>query len=235
MAVTIGTKFRSTYADSNPEWRVTKKLGRGVWEAQITPESMDYSGVTAAFRTGDIEASLRWTNNVNSLMSEHDKWWDAQPIGTVVHYHNSFGQYVRGVVTTNSKGEKVMHPIALVGNWREYDLPRRMPDGSISYPYHAKKILTEDYEDFQPNYSNMYESPGYSRKDNSPNPATMDPIDLTVPPMTPAEQEEANKIHLLNRLVTIAQDQTISTDDRLKRIHAFSSVINLTPTTEDED
>lgn len=229
--VKIGTTFRSPFADSNPKWMVTASIGKGVWDCLITGDNPDYAGTTRSFRTRDIADALRWDNAISNTMAAHDKWWSAQMVGTTVHYHNGFQQFVRGEIAINAKGEKVMRPTALVGAWRDYDLPRFIEDGSIAYGYYAKRIITQDYQDLQPNYTNMYESPGYRRGTGtnlpSVDPRDLTPLDLTPPPMTTDQAHDANIVRVLNHIVGIAQDRNITPLDRLKSIHAFSKVTEI--------
>lgn len=193
------TTFRSTVMDGNPMFRVTRSLGNGVYEATVEPNEPDCAGHTQVFRKSDIDAKLAMAAFWTDRDRDRQDFWSSVPLGAIIHYHNGFQEFVRGEVVMGEDrhtGElcKQLRPIALVGNWRKHDLPMRRPDGSIYYPYHADKIINggEDAP-FQPSDTCIYESPTYARE-NDPNnvgdPAKLEPIDLTVPPMTP--EEEAN-------------------------------------------
>ena len=154
----------------------------------------------------DVLAQLWHRQKLTDLFSAGDRWWNEREIGETLHYHNSFGQFVRGTVVEH-EGEKMLLPIALVGAWKKIDLPRRYDDGTILVPYHARKIA--EGEPFRPHEANMYEHDSFrpNPKHRDFDPTTAEPIDLSVPEMTGAEEEIA-------RLFGIAE-AVIDTLDRL--------------------
>lgn len=135
-------------------------------------------------------------------MVQADQFWDEiaddnatflqkQKVGTILHYNNGFNQYVRQeVVEVN--GKKKLKPIALVGDWRQFDLPHRDERGKIYYPYNAKRVVEQELSD-RLQISTTYESPKCVKRDKMLDPRNLPVIDLTVPPMT-AEQTEAAKL-----------------------------------------
>jgi len=81
-------------------------------------------------------------------------------------------------------GQKVLLPIALVGNWNPRDLPHeiRQADGSVyeSVPYHAKKVLTMSGA-WRPSAGCVFESPSFKGNPRfQEDPSTMEPLDLTM-------------------------------------------------------
>ena len=191
-----GLQFRYHHADSNPLWEVTGKSGRDVWECVIVDEPVeingkiypsDYSGTVKAFFTKEIQGSIGMSQLFEKLADNTNNFYASLKPGQIVHYHNSFNQYVRCAVVVEN-GENKLKPIALVGEWRDYDLPDRYPDGSIYFPYHVKQVLNG--ETFTPNDSCIFEAPGFHR-DSKLDPRKLEPISLEVPPMTEKEEELA--------------------------------------------
>jgi hypothetical protein len=129
-------------------------------------------------------------------------WWDSQPLGKIVHYHNGFNCYLRGRVVAGA-GQKHMLPFALVGRWGATDIPRREVDGTIHLPYYARKI--HERAPTRPHYSNMWEAVGHTWASlNRIDPTDLPEIDLSVPDMTPSQQRRADaegeRIALMNIL-----------------------------------
>ena len=114
-----------------------------------------------------------------SLADAGDKYYASLTPGQIVHYDNGGNEYVRCEVVVNNSmvPAKQLKPIALVGEWREWDLPHRMADGTVNPGYHAKDIA--DGKTMHPNASNIYEY-----RLNNPgkiDPRPLAPISLTVP------------------------------------------------------
>lgn len=192
--VGIGTKFNAVYADGMCQWEVTGKAGRAVWKCVVTQESGDYVGVVKHFGTDEIRLALAWMAAFDSAKNGDDSFYESLPLGKIVHYHNSFGEFVRCEVVmastekSDGKAIKCLKPIALVGNWKGFDLPRRNRDGSIELGYHAKKIV--EGRCWRASASCVYESPRFSDRAVS-DPRKMEPISLEVPPMDAAAEQKA--------------------------------------------
>lgn len=181
--VTIGTTFFFHHADSRPEWKVTKKRGVDTFEATIISE--DWQGTTKVFGVEEIISAINADNFWESFADENQRWWAERKIGEIVHYHNGFGEFVRGEIIETPEGMK-MKPTALVGNWREGDLPHYDRYGNLCEGYHAREI--REGKVFQPNASNMWESPTFSRR-NDIDPTVLPAISLEVKGMS-SEQKE---------------------------------------------
>jgi len=194
MSVKVGTEFRYTYADGNCLWTVIEKRGRGTWLAEINADEPDYAGTQGAFTTEQIEGSIRMSNFWKKTSSESDTFFKGLQPGSVVHYNNGGNQFVRCQVMP----DKQLMPIALVGDWREYDLPRRQRNGEIDYGYHAKTII--EHKTFQPHASNVWEFNVNRSARQQPinfskqtDPRGLSAICLSVPPMTVKQGTEAEK------------------------------------------
>jgi hypothetical protein len=228
ITVQIGTKFHATYADGNPEWVVVSKAGRGAWRCRVTDDA-DWGGVVKLFSTDEIRRSLAMASFFNESRNKSKGFYGEAKLGSVVHYHNSFGEYVRCEVvlgmTAHSGTNKVkcLKPLALVGDWKSWDLPRRERDGSIYYGHQASSIMEGSC--FEPHASNIWESPEFDRR-GRPNPTKLPALDLSVPDMTPEENEVA-KLEQLRRSVLSALENC---DDVASSLRIAKGMLENIPT-----
>lgn len=219
--VGIGTKFHSVYCDGNCQWTVKEKKGKDVWLCKIE-EDMDYAGTIRHFSTKEIQASLNQQFIFDELMNDHDAFYKSLTPGQIVHYNNGFQNFVRCEVVVKD-GQNVLKPIALVGAWREWDLPKRMADGSISYCYHADKISKG--ETFTPNAGCIYESNPDSSVHHGVNPTKMPAIDLSVPEMTDEQKQLAALWEMVHDVEDIIRDNETRSNpgEIIKRIKKYLS------------
>lgn len=193
MTVKPGLTFRSGYADSNALWKVISHEGGRAWNCEIVDEpivlpggrtiSGDYAGVVKPFMDEQIAAAIGQAEAISRIRDDHDFFYANLTDGQTIHYHNGFGQYVRCTV---ADGKLV--PVAMVGAWRSYDLPRRDDRGTLVLSYYAEKIMYG--EPMAPHASNLWEYPGFSRK-GRPDPTDLDAIDLSIPEQSADETERA--------------------------------------------
>jgi hypothetical protein len=202
--ISVGkTTFRSTYADANALWRVIGKKGKDCYLCQIENEpveidgtmySGDYVGVEKVFMRSEIQRSLQWENFFDKAHDDSDKFYKSLRVGQIVHYHDGFGNYVRCEVVEDKK----LKPVALVGNWRDCDLPHRLSTGEIFETYWSEKL--KNAELFETNASNIWEFyvnetdpariPANMREFGDP--STMTPINLELPEMIAEEKRIAD-------------------------------------------
>lgn len=190
--VTVGMEFYAPYADSNSKWIVRKSLG-GAWLCEIVNDPIEidgktypgeYNGTKKSFMSHEILTSLAMVAMFDGIADENQKFLQSQKPGTILHYHNSFGQYVRREVVRVGNVNK-LKSIALVGKWDKHDLPKRYDNGEIYHPFHAKKILTGELDDGL-QCSTTYEHPRFVKPGGDANkidPRKLDPINLEVPPL----------------------------------------------------
>jgi hypothetical protein len=188
-----GTRFLYTLADGNPLWEVIRSRGRGVWEAKVVDDP-DWNGTIKVFTTQEITASVSWNTCLTDLYSASEAFYASLKPGQTVHYHDGFGQYVRCIVVRDGSETK-LKKVALVGNWKERDLPHRMNSGEVYISYHVKSVL--DGELFRPSASNIYE---HKVSEPGPDPSTLPAFDLTIPTATPEEAEKARLNHVIQSL-----------------------------------
>jgi len=152
----------------------------------------DYAGTQQAFLTGQIKGAAEMEKMWQGLHDKHADFYENLTTGQIIHYHQGFGCWVRCQVVVDrvsvDEGENVLQPIALVGSWRDHDMPRRAEDGEIYLGHYPNMI--KDQETFTPNASNLWEAGCKGRTNEDP--TTLEPVDLTVPDMTP-EQEAIAK------------------------------------------
>lgn len=184
----VGTKFRSTYADGNPEWTVVRSRGGNSWDCEIKGDE-DFKGAKKVFGTEEIEAAVAMAALWSGMKQKHEDYYETLKPGQIVHYHNGFGEYVRCEVVRDD-GRNKLKGIALVGAWRTHDLPQRRADGTINLPYNAKKVLEGDL--MTPNAGNIWEG-SESLQKTQPDPRKMQPLDLSVPPLTDTQAVAAEK------------------------------------------
>jgi hypothetical protein len=219
------TTFRSTYADSNALWRVIAPRGKGTYLCEIVNEPIeydgrildgDYAGVQKAFLREEILQSLNWQNLFENIHDESDKFYNNLSVDDVIHYNNGFNQYVRCKVVLEDNEKKLL-PVALVGGWREYDLPHRRINGEIEYGYNARQI--NEQVSMRPNATNIWE---FNRK--GANPADLLPIDLSVPDMTPDQSDIAKKWQTVQKINDLTSDY--STDNPQDIIDSVKRLLN---------
>lgn len=180
----IGKTFRYGHADANPEWRVMSARGKGVYVCRII-NCPDYEGHEQLFSTEQIKALEGFERAMQQRFARSEDFYARLNPGQIIHYCNGHKQWVR-LKAERQNGQMVVIPIALVGEWREYDLPHRNRTGELTEGYHAKQI--REGKPFHTPASNIYECPERPRSHNQHgNPNDMPAINLNVLPPTPAE------------------------------------------------
>jgi hypothetical protein len=148
----IGRIVKFSIADGYAEYVV---FGTRPLQLIHVPESYDISGAHMRGLTlSDVRALVEYDRHIESMFDAHEDYYANLPVGTIVHYDNGFGQFVRCERVEGPKGKR-LRELALVGNWDDYDLPRRMPDGSIHFGYHAEGVI--EGRQMEPNYGSIWE------------------------------------------------------------------------------
>lgn len=222
-----GTQFRHTYADGNPLWEITGRQGRDAWKAVIVNEPFefegrkidsDFAGVVQVFTDAQVKAAVGWEDIFRANMAGHDVFYASLRVGQWVHYEDGNGSYIRCEAALEG-GKKVLKPIALVGRWDKFDLPRRNRDGSIYNGIAADKVLKR--QTMTPNYSNIWEATPVSKRKGL-DPTSMRPVDLSVPEMTPEEAVVAKQWQAVNAAYTVLN----ATDtDPMVKLQALMDVV----------
>ena len=202
----------------------------------------DGYGVEAALLRGltlaTVQGMVQRERALRDLFTSSNSIYDTLEPGAIVHYDNSFNQFVRceavavppgwqSRVGSKPEGKVVLKPIALVGlmrhqdengqwvqGWSDYDLFRRLPDGSVQHGYHAEMVL--EGELFQPNGANLFESPEYKRRGGI-DPREMEPLSLEPPPMTTAQERIVPLAQAMQAIGLIVNDSALPyTEDVLR-------------------
>lgn len=221
-----GMQFRSTLADGLPLWEVKRSLG-GAWLCEVVDEpyeidgkvySDDFAGTQQSFLSREILAANAYESLHKNLMNEHDRFYASLDEGDIVHYNNGFKNFVRCEVVFDADEQKnKLKPIALVGEWRDYDLPKRQANGEIYYGYNAQQII--DGSTFEPNVTCIYEAGNFAF-----DPRSLPPIDLSVPAMTEEEEQEAVRCQLIGRVQEIISEHNSgNTQEIINRISSMLS------------
>lgn len=182
-----GKRFRAPVADGHPLWEVVRSRGRGVFECRVVDEPIeidgktypsDYAGITDVFTREQIEQMLRLEAWRGESQAMHEEFYASLGDHQIVHYHDSFGQFIRCHVVTAGEPDELDHPciekgmrclkqVALVGNWEAHAL---RPDS-----YHVKRMGRL----FKPNASCIYENPKAPCRKKQADPRFMKPVDLS--------------------------------------------------------
>jgi hypothetical protein len=157
-----------------------------------------------------VRSQLMRDRAMRAMRDTNADFYASLKVGQTVHYHNAFGSYVRCEVvrgeSVHSPGvqQNVLKPVALVGDWRPYDLPRRMPDGSVNYGYQVEQI--REGKTMTPHESTIWESPRCARREGDKDPTKMEPISLEVPGMSADEERKAALWRKVDRLRAVVND-----------------------------
>lgn len=193
--VVVGTQFRSPIADGLALWevdRVDDDIARchvvnERWQIPGTDTwcDSDHAGLERPFNVTEIRRTLELDARLRSLLADRKGWWAGVQPGTILHYHDAFGRYLRGVVV-DVDGTHEFKPTAMVGLWSQGDVVRVDQYGEAVYGYHAKKIL--EGSSWQPDAACMFEHPQFTPRKPG-NPATFAAWSLTVPEPTADEAQ----------------------------------------------
>lgn len=196
-----GMKFGASYADACPVWEVKRNRGRGVWECEII-DCPDYAGTRKVFDSWEILGAVEMDSLFSGMMDDHASYYASLKPGQIVHYDSGFQQFVRSEAV-KVDGKMKLKQIALVGNWNDESLFNRDPSGKIWWDSRADSV--REQEVFEPNYSNIYESPAYTKK-NVLDPRKADPIVLEVPEQTDGEKAEAKLWRAVEHLQNVIEN-----------------------------
>jgi len=156
-----------------------------------------------------VRKELRWRLSFEKMGDSNKDFYASLKVGQTVHYHNSFGAWVRCTVvrgeSVHSEGveQNVLKPVALVGDWRSFDLPRRNADGSVTLGYHAESVV--EGKVMTPHESCVWESGKMGSRHADP--TGLAPISLEVPAMSKEEEENAALWRRVDRLRAICNDR----------------------------
>jgi hypothetical protein len=140
------------------------------------------------FTGADLRAKARMAAFFSQAREDEQAARDALSVGQIVHYHDSFGRYLRCEVVLDDDGEKAYKPLAMVGDWGDHDTRGRvMYDATISYPYDAQKVMQAKV--FKGRADSVYESDAFNdTRGGDVDPRSLDPIEIVTPDITPEDE-----------------------------------------------
>ena len=153
-------------------------------------------------READVRHQLKYDRAMRAMDRKNDDFYASLEVGQTVHFSHGFGAYVRceavrGKDIHTGEDRMVLKPVALVGEWRKHDLPKRDLDGAVRWGYQVDKIRSG--ETFHPHKSCIWEGGGAASRDADPTGLT--PIDVSGPPELDDDgQEEARLWCLVARV-----------------------------------
>lgn len=140
----VGRYIQHPFADGHAVYKIVA-IDDAERNRKVTIEHVDIGdawvlpawGRRTKILRSTAERFLAQRDAIAALFARTDDWWAQRQVGETVHYHNGFGQYIRGTIIVEG-GEKKMLPTAMVGNWKQHDICTRAADSSVHYSYHAK-------------------------------------------------------------------------------------------------
>lgn len=202
-----GVEFPYTINDARVTMRVSSHIGGGVWRCKVSDCSIDYQGVERYLPESKIEEIIRFEDQMRGYSHQTSDWFSGLNDGEIIHLIHMKNQWVRCEVMGGS-----VTPIALVGDWKSYDLPKRRPDGGISLPHYPRMILAG--ETFRPNPANFWEF-----EMNGDDPSSLDPVSLEVPEMTPEEESTARFIRIRDEAIEMLNEE--ASKESFEKVAAF--------------
>jgi hypothetical protein len=163
--VKVGDTFAADYCDGRYRWTVDEVIDGRVVLASSEEATRDWGIGQKAYTVEDVGTSMKLDDFWEQHRRVHDSFWDNVQVGAMIHYHNGFGEWVRGTVIERD-GKKLLDPTAMVGDWTHH------------WEYHWAKLVRGDGA-WQPSVSNIYESGQWSRGDTHGDPTTMEPLDFS--------------------------------------------------------
>lgn len=206
MTVTIpvrkGTRFFAAHKDSSPEWEVYS-TGGGVAHAKVVSD--DWKNESRPFAIDEVRRLIAMDRHFQNILDARVGFWDRQVVGTILHYHNSFGKFARLEVVMGDDGKPTSKVIALVGKWDRHELPSRRPNGDIHYPYYPKNMIAGETHRYptdsiwEDGLANHYRSYG--------DPTGLPAIDLSVPEPTEIEARDIEAEKLIEEIQAVLADR----------------------------
>ena len=200
-----GALIKFSVADGYAHYVVTKA---SPLEVSHVPFGDGYEAPVPTIRglnRDDVERQLAANRMWDRGTQRNDDFYSSLEEGQTVHWLHSFGAWirceaVRGKDSQTGEDRTVLKPVALVGDWRKHDLPKRNQDGSIRWGHQVKKI--REGATMNPHESSIWESPRCAVRDRgAADPTGMEPIDVSGPPaMDEKEQEQARLWQLVARV-----------------------------------
>lgn len=219
------TRFYAKYENELFCWKVIEKIdNRFMCKVEFCKQVL-----CQMFDETTIVQSLEQLKQIQNPSIKEIEFYDLLQIGQILHYSNGNNSWIRcKVIPLN--GQKTLERIALLGNWQPHELVTRHSDLSYHYGCHAKAIVENILDYFNPNNSLIWEG-CYRKKTSDIDPYTLTPISLELPPPTEKELHDAKYCKIIQKITDIIFNPKFTPEETVNQIASF---INTIPqTTED--
>lgn len=210
----FGAMIQFQVADGYAHYRVVKNSPLTLEHVPFMDGYQAHEATIRGVTANTVRTALKREKLFSGMTDKNDEFYASLKVGQIVHYNGSFGAWqrcevVRGKSPQTGREQNVLKPVALVGEWREYDLPKRMPDGSVKLGHAAEGV--RDGKTMTPHESCIWESPRCANKDRMiadgwKDPATFEPISLEVPALSAEEEAKAALWRKVARLRALVND-----------------------------
>jgi len=155
---TVGELLRWGRADGYAMYMVTCEQPLRVAHVDIGDAYSVEGSLIRGLRLATVRAMVERERKMRHHFEHANDFYNELEVGSIVHYHNGFKEFVRCEVVEApdddacvhaKKGERCLRPLALVGGWDQHDL---RADG-----YHMRMIREGSL--FKPSVSCIYENP----------------------------------------------------------------------------
>jgi len=211
----VGALVQFSVADGYAYYRVCKDSPLTVEHVPYGDSYQAHEATVRGITANTVRTALQRSKMFSSMTDVNEEWYASLKAGQIVHYNGSFGAWqrcevVRGKHPLTGKDQNVLKVIALVGDWRPYDLPKRTADGGIVLGHAVDSI--QSGKTMMPHESNIWESPRCANKarmiaDGWKDPATLAPVSLEVPALSAEEEAKAALWRKVGRLRAICNDR----------------------------
>jgi len=158
---TVGELLKWPRADGNAVYMVTSERPLRIAHVDVGDAWNVEGALIRGLNLRTVRGMVERERKMRHFFEHANDFFKELEVGSIVHYHNAFGEFVRCEVVLApdddacahaNKGEPCLKPLALVGSWRKHELGAN--------GYHRRMIREESL--FVPSAGNIYENPKFS-------------------------------------------------------------------------
>lgn len=187
-------------------------------------------------RLSDARERIEGDRRMAEIFKTRTEWLDTREVGETLHYHHSFGGFVRCEVVVHD-GQKALKPVALVGNWRPNDLPRRNPwNGEVGYSSGGRflgigpegKYGRTLSDPWRPCETTIFEHPEFNVNERwtCKDPRNEPAIDVTVPDITSEEAEVHRLCAIKAQVLDTLNGSGLERDSLVAALRESAEILN---------